>query len=64
MTGGDVGDYHQRYSDDMIGMRSYERALENTFAEIIHCPKPVIHRINGDVRRRRERLPSRRRLSR
>lgn len=48
-TGGDVGDYHQRYSDDMIGMRSYERALEKTFAEIIHCPKPVIHRINGDV---------------
>ena len=25
-TGGDVGDYHERYSDDMIGMRSYERA--------------------------------------
>lgn len=48
-TGGDVGDYHQRYGDDMIGMRSYERALERTFGEIIHCPKPVIHRINGDV---------------
>jgi enoyl-CoA hydratase/carnithine racemase len=48
-TGGDVSDYHQRYNDDMIGMRSYERALERTFAEIIHCPKPVIHRINGDV---------------
>ncbi len=48
-TGGDVNDYHLRYSDDMIGMRSYERALERTFAEIIHCPKPVIHRINGDV---------------
>lgn len=48
-TGGDVNDYNQRYSDDMIGMRSYERALERTFAEIIHCPKPVIHRINGDV---------------
>ncbi|MBS0446910.1 MAG: enoyl-CoA hydratase/isomerase family protein [Proteobacteria bacterium] len=48
-TGGDVGDYHQRYSDDMIGMRSYERALEKTFGEIIHCPKPVINRINGDV---------------
>lgn len=48
-TGGDVRDYHQRYSDDMIGMRSYERALEKTFGEIIHCPKPVIIRINGDV---------------
>lgn len=48
-TGGDVNDYHLRYSDDMIGMRSYERALERVFAEIIHCPKPVIHRINGDV---------------
>lgn len=48
-TGGDVNDYHERYSDDMIGMRSYERALERTFAEILHCPKPVIHRINGDV---------------
>ena len=48
-TGGDVNDYHLKYSDDMIGMRSYERALERVFAEIIHCPKPVIHRINGDV---------------
>lgn len=48
-TGGDVGDYHQKYNDDMIGMRSYERALERLFWEIIHCPKPVIHRINGDV---------------
>lgn len=48
-TGGDVNDYHLRYSDDMIGMRSYERALERTFAEILHCPKPVIHRVNGDV---------------
>jgi len=48
-TGGDVGDYHQKYNDDMIGMRSYERALERVFSEIIHCPKPVIHRINGDV---------------
>ena len=48
-TGGDVNDYHLKYSDDMIGMRSYERMLERTFAEIIHCPKPVIHRINGDV---------------
>lgn len=48
-TGGDVGDYHQKYTDDMIGMRSYERALERAFWEIIHCPKPVIHRINGDV---------------
>jgi len=48
-TGGDVGDYHQKYTDDMIGMRSYERALERLFWEIIHCPKPVIHRINGDV---------------
>jgi enoyl-CoA hydratase/carnithine racemase len=48
-TGGDVNDYHQKYNDDMIGMRSYERALERVFSEIIHCPKPVIHRINGDV---------------
>jgi enoyl-CoA hydratase/carnithine racemase len=48
-TGGDVGDYHQKYNDDMIGMRSYERALERVFSEMIHCPKPVIHRINGDV---------------
>ena len=48
-TGGDVNDYHLKYNDDMIGMRSYERALERVFAEIIHCPKPVIHRINGDV---------------
>ena len=24
------------------------RALEKTFAEMIHCPKPIIHRINGD----------------
>ncbi len=48
-TGGDVRDYHTRYRDDMIGMRAYERAMERTFAEILHCPKPVIHRINGDV---------------
>jgi enoyl-CoA hydratase/carnithine racemase len=48
-TGGDVNDYHLKYSDDMIGMRSYERALERVFWEMIHCPKPVIHRINGDV---------------
>ncbi len=48
-TGGDVNDYHLRYADDMIGMRSYERALERVFWEMIHCPKPVIHRINGDV---------------
>src|SRR3954469_12514750 len=27
-TGGDVQDYHLKYADDMIGMRSYERALE------------------------------------
>ena len=47
-TGGDVGDYSTRYSDDMVGMRAYERALEKTFAEMIHCPKPIIHRINGD----------------
>jgi len=32
----------------MTGMRAYERALEKTFAEMIHCPKPIIHRINGD----------------
>jgi len=48
-TGGDVNDYYTRYRDDMVGMRAYERAMERTFAEIIHCPKPVIHRINGDV---------------
>jgi len=27
----------------------WERALERVFSEMIHCPKPVIHRINGDV---------------
>jgi len=43
-----VGDYWTRYRDDMVGMRAYERALEKTFAEMIHCPKPIIHRINGD----------------
>lgn len=48
-TGGDVGDYYTRYRDDMTGMRAYERAMEKTFAEMIHCPKPIIHRINGDV---------------
>lgn len=48
-TGGDVRDYHTRYRDDMVGMRAYERAMERTFSEILHCPKPVIHRINGDV---------------
>lgn len=48
-TGGDVRDYHTRYRDDMIGMRAYERAMERCFSEILHCPKPVIHRINGDV---------------
>lgn len=48
-TGGDVRDYHTLYRDDMIGMRAYERAMERTFSEILHCPKPVIHRINGDV---------------
>jgi enoyl-CoA hydratase/carnithine racemase len=47
-TGGDVGDYWTRYRDDMVGMRAYERALEKIFAEMIHCPKPIIHRINGD----------------
>lgn len=47
-TGGDVGDYWTRYRDDMIGMRAYERAMEKTFGEMIHCPKPIIHRINGD----------------
>lgn len=48
-TGGDVQDYYTRYRDDMIGMRAYERAMERCFSEIMHCPKPVIHRINGDV---------------
>jgi len=48
-TGGDVRDYNTRYRDDMIGMRAYERAMERCFGEILHCPKPVIHRINGDV---------------
>jgi enoyl-CoA hydratase/carnithine racemase len=48
-TGGDVSDYYSRYRDDMKGMRGYLRAMERTFAEIIHCPKPVIHRVNGDV---------------
>lgn len=48
-TGGDVKDYYTRYRDDMIGMRAYERAMERCFSEIVHCPKPVIHRINGDV---------------
>ena len=43
----------------MIGMRSYERALERTFSEMIHCPKPMIHRINGDCRRRGQCLSSR-----
>ena len=47
-TGGDVGDYWTRYRDDMVGMRAYERAMEKTFSEMIHCPKPIIHRINGD----------------
>ncbi len=48
-TGGDVVDYNTRYTDDLIGMKSYERAMERTFSEIMHCPKPVIHRVNGDV---------------
>lgn len=48
-TGGDVVDYNTRYMDDMTGMRAYERAMERTFSEIMHCPKPVIARINGDV---------------
>ncbi len=48
-TGGDVVDYNTRYTDDLIGMKSYERAMERTFWEILHCPKPVIHRVNGDV---------------
>jgi len=42
-TGAMVGDYWTRYRDDMVGMRAYERALEKTFAEMIHCPKPIIH---------------------
>ncbi|MCU1280839.1 MAG: serine/threonine protein kinase, partial [bacterium] len=46
----EIGDiYEKRLSDDDSARRSYERALERVFAEIIHCPKPVIHRINGDV---------------
>ena len=48
-TGGDVVDYNTRYTDDLIGMKAYERAMERTFSEIMHCPKPVIHRVNGDV---------------
>ncbi len=48
-TGGDVVDYNTRYMDDLTGMRAYERAMERTFSEIMHCPKPVIHRVNGDV---------------
>lgn len=48
-TGGDVVDYNTRYMDDMVGMRAYERAMERTFSEIMHCPKPVICRVNGDV---------------
>lgn len=48
-TGGDVVDYNTRYTDDLTGMKSYERAMEKTFSEILHCPKPVIHRVNGDV---------------
>lgn len=48
-TGGDVTDYNLRYVDDLTGMKSYERAMERTFSEIMHCPKPVIHRVNGDV---------------
>jgi enoyl-CoA hydratase/carnithine racemase len=48
-TGGDIGDYHQRYRDNMKGVRAYERAMERTFSEMIHCSKPIIHRVNGDV---------------
>jgi enoyl-CoA hydratase/carnithine racemase len=48
-TGGDVGDYHERYRDNMKGMRAYERAMERTFMEMIHCPKPIINRVQGDV---------------
>jgi enoyl-CoA hydratase/carnithine racemase len=31
-TGGDVVDYDARYTDDMIGMRAYERAMERLFS--------------------------------
>lgn len=48
-TGGDVVDYNTRYLNDLTGMKSYERAMERTFSEIMHCPKPVILRVNGDV---------------
>lgn len=48
-TGGDVGDYHERYRDNMKGMRAYERAMERTFMEMVQCSKPIIHRVNGDV---------------
>ncbi|GAC1547500.1 MAG: 1,4-dihydroxy-2-naphthoyl-CoA synthase [Candidatus Velthaea sp.] len=48
-TGGDVRDYMERYGDDMTAMREYERVMERCFSEMIHCQRPIVMRINGDV---------------
>ena len=48
--GGDVVDYNTRYTDDLIGMKSYECAMGGGRSRrSCTAPSRVIHRVNGDV---------------